>query len=140
MAIKINLLVVFVFWFLLGPLNVVAQSHAHQDHQHHQTGIISPFDGNDEVGSLHCLLRGHANRFVCPHSQSNVDQTPNIAKECDGKRSGSIPIMTLFVGEFALMNFILLTDYSFESKLFQIEFTSFDSFIDCLDPPPIVFL
>jgi hypothetical protein len=88
--------------------------------------------------SLHCLLKGHADRLVCPHSKIDGDQTPSIAKECDGKRSGSTTRNTYFGSEFAEANIILQTDYSLRSKLFQTALPSFHRVIDCLDPPPII--
>jgi hypothetical protein len=140
MDIKNNSLIAFMFWILLGSSNVMAQSHTHENHQHHQTVIASPFDGKQEAGTLHCLLRGHVDRLVCPHSNLDSEQIPSIAKECDGKSSGSIPISSIFVSKFAETNTILQSDYSFGSKLTQSAFTPFDSFIDSLDPPPIKFL
>ena len=140
MDIKNNLLIAFILWILLGSSDLMAQSHTHENHQHHQTTMASPFDSKQAVGSLHCLLRGHVDRLVCPHSNVDGEQTPSIAKECDGKSSGSIPISSIFVSKFAETNTILQSDYSFGSKLTQSAFTPFDSFIDSLDPPPIKFL
>ena len=140
MDIKNNLLIAFMFCILMGTSNVMAQSHTHENHQHYQTAIASPFDGKQEAGSLHCLLRGHVDRLVCPHSYVDGEQTPSIAKECDGKSSGSIPISNIFVSKFTETNIIVQSDYSLGSKLIQTAFTSFDSFIDSLDPPPIKFL
>ena len=140
MDIKNNLLIAFMFWILLGSSNVMAKSHKHENHQHHQTAIASPFDGKQEVGSLHCLLRGHVDRLVCPHSNVDGEQTPSIAKECNGKGSGSIPISSIFVSKYAETNIIVQSDYSLGSKLIQTAFTSFDGFIGSLDPPPIKFL
>ena len=140
MDIKNNLLIAFMFCILMGTSNVMAQSHTHENHQHYQTAIASPFDGKQEAGSLHCLLRGHVDRLVCPHSYVDGEQTPSIAKECNGKSSGSIPISSIFVNKFTETNIIVQSDYSLGSKLIQTAFTYFDSFIDSLDPPPIKFL
>jgi len=129
-----------MFCILMGTSNVMAQSHTHENHQHYQTAIASPFDGKQEAGSLHCLLRGHVDRLVCPHSYVDGEQTPSIAKECNGKSSGSIPISSIFVSKFTETNIIVQSDYSLGSKLIQTAFTYFDSFIDSLDPPPIKFL
>ena len=140
MDIKNNLLIAFMFCILMGTSNVMAQSHTHENHQHYQTAIASPFDGKQEAGSLHCLLRGHVDRLVCPHSYVDGEQTPSIAKECNGKSSGSIPMSSIFVSKFTETNIIVQSDYSLGSKLIQTAFTYFDSFIDSLDPPPIKFL
>ena len=140
MDIKNNLLIAFMFCILMGTSNVMAQSHTHENHQHYQTAIASPFDGKQEAGSLHCLLRGHVDRLVCPHSYVDGEQTPSIAKECNGKSSGSIPISSIFVSKFTETNIIVQSDYSLGSKLIQTALTYFDSFIDSLDPPPIKFL
>lgn len=140
MDIKNILLIAFMFCILMGTSNVMAQSHTHENHQHYQTAIASPFDGKQEAGSLHCLLRGHVDRLVCPHSYVDGEQTPSIAKECNGKSSGSIPISSIFVSKFTETNIIVQSDYSLGSKLIQTAFTYFDSFIDSLDPPPIKFL
>ncbi len=140
MDIKNNLLIAFMFCILMGTSNVMAQSHTHENHQHYQTAIASPFDGKQEAGSLHCLLRGHVDRLVCPHSNLDSEQIPSIAKECNGKSSGSIPISSIFVSKFTETNIIVQSDYSLGSKLIQTAFTYFDSFIDSLDPPPIKFL
>jgi len=140
MDIKNNLSIAFMFCILMGTSNVMAQSHTHENHQHYQTAIASPFDGKQEAGSLHCLLRGHVDRLVCPHSYVDGEQTPSIAKECNGKSSGSIPISSIFVSKFTETNIIVQSDYSLGSKLIQTAFTYFDSFIDSLDPPPIKFL
>ena len=140
MDIKNNLLIAFMFCILMGTSNAMAQSHTHENHQHYQTSITSPFDGKQEAVSLHCLLRGHVDRLVCPHSYVDGEQTPSIAKECDGKSSGSIPISSIFVSKFTETNVIVQSDYSLGSKLIQTAFTYFDSFIDSLDPPPIKFL
>ena len=138
MPIKNNLLIAFMFWVLFGYSNAIAQSHKHHEHRHYQTAVVSPFDSKQEVMSLHCLLKGHADRLVCPHSKIDGDQTPSIAKECDGKRSGSTTRNTYFGSEFAEANIILQTDYSLRSKLFQTALPSFHRVIDCLDPPPII--
>ena len=136
MDIKNNLLIAFMFCILMGTSNVMAQSHTHENHQHYQTAIASPFDGKQEVGSLHCLLRGHVDRLVCPHSKIDGEQTPIIAKECDGKRSVSIPISNKFFSKFTETNNIVHFDSSLVSKLIHTSFPSFNSFIDSLDPPP----
>ena len=136
MDIRKNLLFVFMWWVVLGSSSVMAQSHNHEDHQHKQTSIASPFDGQKEVVSLHCLLRGHVDRLVCPHSKIDGEQTPIIAKECDGKRSVSIPISNKFFSKFTETNNIVQFDSSLVSKLIHTSFPSFNSFIDSLDPPP----
>ena len=140
MDIRNKLLFAFMWWIVLGSSSVMAQPHNHEDHQHQQTSIASPFDGQQHVVSLHCLLRGHVDRLVCPHSKIDGEQTPIIAKECDGKSSGSIPISNKFFSKFAETNNIFQFDYSLLSKLNHTSFSSINSFIDSLDPPPIKFL
>ena len=140
MDIRNNLLFVFMWWVVLCSSSVMAQSHNHEANQHKQTSIASQFDGQKEVVSLHCLLRGHVDRLVCPHTKIDAEQTPIIAKECHGKSSGSIPISNKFFSKFAETNNIVQFDYSLGSKLAQTSFPSFNSFIDSLDPPPIKFL
>tara|TARA_B100000686_G_C16779170_1_gene970608 strand:+ start:1354 stop:1779 length:426 start_codon:yes stop_codon:yes gene_type:complete len=138
MHIKNKLLFVFIFWSLLGSLNAMAQSHKHHEHQHHQSAIVSPFDNKQETQSLHCLLRGHVDRLVCPHSSADKEKTPNIAKECDGKNSGSTTATISSNSEFAEANIIVQTDYSLKSNLFRVALPTFQRFIDSLDPPPII--
>jgi hypothetical protein len=138
MAIKNILLITFAFWFFFGSSNVIAKSHKNGDHQHHHDAIASPFDSKQKVQSLHCLLRGHADWLVCPHSNAYSDQIPSIAKECDGKNSGSVPTSISLASEFAETSIIVQIHYSSGAKLFQTVLPSFKNFIDSLDPPPIL--
>jgi phage/plasmid primase-like uncharacterized protein len=136
MAIKNKLLIGFLLWVLFGHSNAIAQSHKHTKHHHNQ--IVSPFDSKQEARSLHCLLRGHADRLDCPHSKADGAQSKSIAKECDGKSSGSNTRTITFGSEFAETNFIMQTDYSLSSKFFQTVLPSFQGVIASLDPPPII--
>jgi hypothetical protein len=144
MAIKNNLLIAFMFWVFCGYSDAIAHphphSHVHVDHHYDQRAVVSPFDVKQKVRSLHCLLRGHADILMCPHSKAEGEKTLAIANECGGKTSGSIYKNILLDSQFAEVNVFLQCHYSSGSKHFQILLPALDRFIDSLDPPPIEFL
>ena len=90
MSLLRTLILGVIFWVLLAPTSVLAQSHNHEGH--HQKEITSPFESNKEKISLHCLLKLHAQMEFCPHSNSVKDKsTPvTIASDCGGKNSGGL--------------------------------------------------
>ena len=136
MSFMRSILIAVLMWALFGATNALAESHHHGDHQHHQSPVISPFDGPKGVQSLHCLLRGHNHRVFCPHSKPDRSQTTNIATDCGGKTSGSIPSTISFSKDFAEMDFLLLIHHAPGKKLAPSILLYFHRFTDVLDPPP----
>ena len=68
MSLLRTLILGVIFWVLLAPTSVFAQSHNHEGH--HQKEVTSPFEAKNKNIALHCLLRSHAQNEVCPHSNS----------------------------------------------------------------------
>ncbi len=137
MSLKVKLMMLVLLFALLGANNVFAGAHNHGDHQHHQTSVVSPFDGTKEVRSLHCLLRGHTGHSICPHS-SDRGQGAIIAAECGGKTSGNNSGITSFSSELAELQFFLLGHNSPDETLTPAIILSYHRFADSLDPPPLV--
>jgi hypothetical protein len=57
MFFKRNILLVVLVWALLCSNNALAKAHDHGQHQNHQVVIVSPFDIEKEVRSLHCIIK-----------------------------------------------------------------------------------
>lgn len=138
MFFKRKLLLVVLAWALLGTSNALAKAHDHGNHQHPQSTIVSPFDGEKEVRSLHCVLRSHTHQGFCPHSKPERSQTANIATDCGGKTTPSIPNTTSFSNDSGESSFLTLNHYSPGKMLVLSEMLSYHRFIDSLDPPPRV--
>ena len=136
MGLLRKLLVVLLFWFLLGPANVFAQSHNHEGS--HQKQSNSPFETKKMNASLHCLLKLHAQHGICPHSSSkNGDSIPiSIASDCGGKNPGS----PLNISSFSY-DFTEVTPISVGTNDLKLEFI-FDQVVhyqrlkDSISPPP----
>lgn len=125
-------------WALLGATNAMAMSHNHGDHQHHQSSLASPFDDKKEVRSLHCLLKGHTGRVICPHSNADRDQATSIATDCGGRVPGAVPNTTSFSSDFAEPDFLSLSHSFPDEKLTPIYLLAYHRFADSLDTPPII--
>ena len=136
MSLTKNILIVVLVWALLGASNILAKSHVHGDHHQHQITTVSPFDGDKEDRSLHCLLRSHTHQGFCPHSKPERSQTANIATDCGGKTTPSIPNTTSFSNDSGEASFLTLNHYSPGKMLVPSEMLSYHRFIDSLDPPP----
>lgn len=137
------MLIAVLVWALLVTTNALAHPHhhgdhlnQHGDHQHQQNSVVSPFDGPKGVQSLHCLLRGHSHQVFCPHLKPDSAQNTNIATDCGGKTSGSIPNSTFFSSEFAEINCLSLIPHSPGKKLAPSIVRLYHRCTDPLDPPP----
>jgi hypothetical protein len=129
---KILLLVVLVCVFL-GANIALANSH---DHGQHQNTIVSPFDVEKEVPSLHCIIRAHTHQGFCPHEKSERNQTTQIATDCGGQTTPTIPKTASFSNDFSETSFLALSHYSPDKILVSSDISSYHFFIDLLDPPP----
>ncbi len=138
MSLMRNILIVVLVWALFGATSALAKPHMHGDHHQHQTTSVSPFDGKKEDRSLHCLLRAHTHQGFCPHSKPERSQTAHIATDCGGNTSGAIPNSTSFGSEFVEASATPLIQISPDERFTPIVLMSYQSFIDSLDPPPIV--
>ena len=138
MSFARNILIVVLVWALFGATNAMAKPHIHGNHHHHQTTTVSPFDGKNEAPSLHCLLKAHTHQGFCTHSKPARSQTAQIATDCGGNTSGAIPNSTSFGSEFAEASATSQIQTSPDEKLTPIVLMPYHSFIDSLDPPPIV--
>jgi hypothetical protein len=136
MFLKRILLLVVLAWALLGANNVLAKAHDHGQHQNHQDRIVSPFDIEKEVRSLHCVIRTHTHQGFCPHAKPERNQTAHIANDCGGKTTPTIPNTTSFSNDFSETSFLALSHYSLEKILASSHMPSYHFFIDSLDPPP----
>lgn len=138
MSFKNKLMVLALAWALLGASNALAKAHDHGNHQHPQNTIVSPFNGEKEVRSLHCVLRSHTHQGFCPHSKPERSQTANIATDCGGKTTPSIPNTTSFSNDSGEASFLTQNHYSPDKMLVPSDMLSYHRFIDSLDPPPRV--
>ena len=138
MFLKKILLSVVLAWVLLGSNNALAKAHDHGQHHNHKDTIASPFDIEKEVRSLHCIIRSHTHQGFCPHSKPERSQTANIATDCGGKTTPSIPNTTSFSNDSGEASFLTLNHYSPGKMLVPSEMLSYHRFIDSLDPPPRV--
>jgi hypothetical protein len=136
MFLKRILLLVVLAWALLGTNNALAKSHDHGQHQNHQDTIVSPFDIEKEVRSLHCIIRSHTHQGFCPHAKPERDQTAHIANDCGGKTTSTIPNTTSFSNDCSETSFLAQSHYSPGKILASSHMTSYHFFIDSLNPPP----
>ena len=136
MFLKKNILLVVLAWALLGANNALAKAHDHGQHQNHHDTIVSPFDIEKEVRSLHCIIRSHTHQGFCPHAKPDRDQTAHIATDCSGKTAPTIPSTSSFSNDFSETSFLALSHYSPDKILASSNMPSDDFFIDPLDPPP----
>ena len=136
MCLLRKLLVVLLFWFLLGPANVFAQSHNHEGS--HQKQSSSPFETKKKDVSLHCLLKLHAQHGICPHSSSkNGDSIPiSIASDCGGKNPGSPLNISSFSYDFTEVIPISLVTSDLSSVITPNQLFYHDSFNVSSSPPP----
>jgi hypothetical protein len=138
MFLKRILLLLVLAWALLGANNALAKAHDHGQHQNLQDSIVSPFDIEKEVRSLHCIIRNHTHQSFCPHAKSESNQNTHIATDCGGKETPTIPNSTSFSNDFSETSFLALSHYSPDTILASSQIPSYHSFIDSLDPPPRV--
>ena len=139
MSCKIKLLMAVLIWAVLGATSALAATHNHSGHQQSQSSdIAGPFDGKKEAGSLHCLLKGHTDRVLCPHSNAGGSLATSIATDCGGKTSGAIPNGKSFSSEFAEINLFALVHNSTNEKLTLTFLLACHRFAESLDPPPII--
>jgi hypothetical protein len=133
MFLKRILLLVVLAWALLGANNALAMAH---NHGQHQNTIVSPFDIEKEVRSLHCIIRSHTHQGFCPHAKPERNQTAHIATDCGGKTTPTIPNTTSFSNDFSETIFLAMSHYSQDKILASSNMPSYHFFIDSLDPPP----
>ncbi len=140
MPFKRILMAGFSLWVLLGTTNAFAQPHQHEAHSHHQSHMVSPFDRGKEVTSLHCLLKGHTNEIFCPHSKPGKGQINsfNIAADCGGKNSGTVPATTSSSSHYAESHSFSLNQHWVTERIFFSAMNPFHRSMDSLDPPPII--
>jgi hypothetical protein len=121
---------------ILGTNNALANAHNHGQHQNHQYTIVSPFDIDKEVQSLHCLIRSHTHQGFCPHAKPESNQTARISTDCGGQTTPTIPNTTSFSNDFGETSFLALNHYAPNKILVSSHISSYRFFIDLLDPPP----
>jgi hypothetical protein len=138
MFFKKILLVFVLAWVLLGANNALAKAHDHGQHHNHKDTISSPFDIEKEVRSLHCMIRTHTHQGFCPHTKPERNQSVHITTECGGKKNPTIPNTTSFSNDFSETSFLTLNHHSPDKLLASLHKTSYQFFIDSLDPPPRV--
>ena len=136
MFLKRIILLVVLAWALLGSNNALAKAHDHGQYQNHQETIVSPFDIEKEVRSLHCIIRSHTHQGFCPHAKPERNQTAHIANDCGGKTTSTIPNTTSFSNDCSETSFLAQSHYSPGKILASSHMTSYHFFIDSLDPPP----
>jgi hypothetical protein len=136
MFFKKILLLVILALFLLGAKNAIAKAHDHGQHQNHQESIVSPFDIDKEVQSLHCLIRSHTHQGFCPHAKPERNQTARISTDCGGQTTPTIPNTASFSNDFGETSFLALSNYTPDKILASSHISSYHFFIDLLDPPP----
>ena len=136
MSLLRTLILGVIFWVLLAPTSVFAQSHNHEGH--HKKEVTSPFEAKKEKKSLHCLLKLHAQMEFCPHSNSLHDKSVpvTIASDCGGKTSGSLPNIASFNYDFAEVTSLLLITNGLKSALAPDQFSSNQHFNKSISPPP----
>ena len=136
MCLLRKLLVVLLFWFLIGPTNVFAQSHNHDGS--HQKQSASPFETKKKDVSLHCLLKLHAQHDICPHSNSKSrNNTPiSIASDCGGKNSGSTINTISFNYDFAELTPISVGTNDLKLEFFFDQLIHYQRLNDSILPPP----
>jgi hypothetical protein len=138
MFLKKILLSVVLAWVLLGSNNALAKAHDHGQHHNHKDTIVSPFDIEKEVRSLHCIIRTHTHQGFCPHTKPERNRSAHIATDCGGKETPAIPNSTSFSNDFSETSFLALSHYSPGIIMASSQIPSYHSFIDSLDPPPRV--
>lgn len=123
-------------WVILNPISVFAESHNHE--AQHQKEITSPFEIKKEKKSLHCLLKLHKEKELCPHPNSSHDKSfqVTVASDCGGKTSGAIPNTATFNYDFAEANSVLLITNCWKSAFTSDHFFVCHGFNDSLSPPP----
>ena len=136
MFLKRILLLLVLAWALLGANNALAKAHDHGQHHNHKDTIASPFDVEKEVPSLHCVISSHTHQGFCPHEKSERNQTTQIATDCGGQTTPTIPNTTSFSNDFGETSFLALSHYSPDKILASSHISSYHFFIDLLDPPP----
>ena len=136
MGLLRKLLVVLLFWFLIGPTNVFAQSHNHEGS--HQKQSTSPFETKKKDVSLHCLLKLHAQHGICPHTSSkNGNSIPiSIASDCGGKNSGSTINTTSFNYDFTEVTPISVGMYNLKLEFVFDQVVHYKRLKDSISPPP----
>jgi len=138
MFLKKVLLAWSISFIFFGASEALAKNHDQGHHEQHLGSIASPFDNHKKLVSPHCLLmRGtHHQKGKCPHSSANRDKTTQIASDCGGKTSGTVPNTTSYSSDYVDASLNPLV-YSLQDK--QISFVAsllYEQFIDLLDPPP----
>ena len=139
LSFKKILTVGLLMTFLLVTTSAFAQGQHHEvRHSHNQSHAVSPFDGNKESKSLHCLLKSHTHQGFCPHSESGPKNAHSfiIATDCGGKTSGTIPNLTSFHSDLAEINYFSYNHFLSGNKLASSPVSHFHHFTDTLDPPP----
>ena len=136
MFLKKILLSVVLALVLLVSNNALAKAHDHGQHQNHQESIVSPFDIDKEVQSLHCLIRSHTHQGFCPHAKPERNQTARISTDCGGQTTPTIPNTASFSNDFGETSFLALNHYTPDKILASSHMSFYHFFIDLLDPPP----
>ena len=138
MLLKKVLLACSIAFIFFSASESLAKNHEHGHHQQHLGSIVSPFDSHKKLVSPHCLLmRGtHHQKEKCPHSSTNRDKTTQIALDCGGKTSGTVPKTSSHSSDY-VDTYLNPLVYPLQDK--QISFIavlSYEQFINLLDPPP----
>ena len=138
MPFREKFFLVVLLWSLLGVSSVFAHPHSHGDHLTHQHEGFSPF--SDKASSLHCLLRGHNNSSVCPHTKPAKSQSAPavLTRNCGRKAAGSVPKITSFSNDFVEIGIFSLNHNWAQEKIAPPVSIQLECFIDSLDPPPIL--
>ena len=138
MSCKIKLLMAVLIWVVLGATSALAATHNHSGHQQSQSSdIAGPFDGKKEAGSLHCLLKGHTDRVLCPHSNAGGSLAASIATDCGGKTSGAIPSISSFSKNLVVSSaFHENPVFCFSKNMMEIPSLYVSPLSSLLTPPP----
>ena len=138
MCLLRKLLVVLLFWFLIGPTNVFAKSHNHEGSNQKQS--TSPFETKKKDVSLHCLLKLHAQHSICPHSNSkSLNDTPiSIASDCGGKSAGTLFNSTSMNYDFTEATPISLVTNDLKLGFIFDPLPHYQRLKDSISPPPKV--
>ena len=138
MSLLRTLILGVIFWVLLAPTSVFAQSHNHEGH--HKKEVTSPFEAKNKNIALHCLLRSHAQNEVCPHSNSVNEKsvTVTIASDCGGKTSGGLLNTISFNYDFTEIISISIVTNDLTSGFTFEQLPSYYRLNDSIPPPPKV--
>ena len=129
------ILSVLLFTFVSAS-NVMASMHQHVGHD---SDFVSPFDKEQKLKSLHCLLNNHQHNYKsCPHSSRPAgDPKHRLSADCGGKNTGTLSSVSFHKDNIDNSSFIAeLCNISF--RLSDQLFSTAQQTLNLQDPPPEV--